>query len=258
MTDLNNRMVFITGASAGIGKACAEAFAKSGANLILAARRIERIEEIANGLSREFGTRAKCLKLDVRDFKEVKESIESLKNVWEKIDVLINNAGLARGFDKIYEGKIENWNEMIETNIKGLLYVTRLVLPGMVERRSGHIINIGSVAGHETYPNGNVYSATKFAVNGLSQSIRLDVLDKGIRVSSVDPGLVETEFSEVRFSGDSERAKKVYEGLKPLTPEDVAEVVLFCANRPANVNINDVVLTPLAQASPTQVYRKHQ
>jgi serine 3-dehydrogenase len=187
----------------------------------------------------------------------VKRSIESLEDEWKDIDILINNAGLARGFDKIYNGKIEDWEEMIDTNIKGLLYITRQILPGMVQKKAGHIINIGSVAGHETYPKGNVYAATKFAVNALSKSIRMDVLDKGIKVSSVDPGLVETEFSIVRFAGDENTAKNVYKGLIPLTAEDIAKTVFFCASRPPHVNINEVVLTPLAQASPTQVYREN-
>ena len=256
MRDLKNKIVFITGASAGIGKACAEVFAEAGANLILSARRIEKINKLADKLIEENQIKVKTVKLDVRNYEEVRNTISSLDDDWGKIDILINNAGLARGFDKIYEGKIEDWNEMIDTNIKGLLYVTRQILPLMVAREKGHVINIGSIAGHFTYPNGNVYAATKFAVNALSQSIRMDVLDKGIKVSSIDPGLVETEFSVVRFSGDEEKAKNVYSGIEPLTGRDIAEIVLFCANRPEHVNINDVIITPLAQASTTMVYRK--
>ena len=256
MSNLKDKIVFITGASSGIGKACAEVFAEAGANLILTARRIDKINELASKLINDHHIKVKTFKLDVRNYEEVKNTISSLEDNWKEIDILINNAGLARGFDKIYEGKIENWNEMIDTNIKGLLYVTRQVLPLMVEREKGHVINIGSIAGHFTYPNGNVYAATKFAVNALSQSIRMDVLDKGIKVSSIDPGLVETGFSIVRFSGDEEKAKNVYSGIEPLTGRDIAETVLFCANRPDHVNINDIIITPLAQASATMVHRK--
>ena len=257
MNNLVNKNVFITGASSGIGKACAEAFAKQKANLILTARRIEKLNELAKKLSGETGVKVKCIELDVRDKKKVYEVASSLDGEWENIDILINNAGLAKGFDKIYEGKTDDWEEMIDTKIKGLLYVTRHLLPFMVARGEGHIINIGSLAGHEVYPYGNVYAATKFAVNALSRSIRLDVIDKGIKVSSVDPGLVETDFSIVRFSGDEERAKNVYSGIEPLTAEDIAEAVLFCADRPSHVNINEVILTPVAQASATLVHRKN-
>jgi len=257
MNNLANKIVFITGASSGIGRACAEAFVGQKANLILTARRIEKLNELAQKLSAETGVKVKCMELDVRDKNKVNGVISSLDDDWKNIDILINNAGLARGFGKIYEGEIEDWEEMIDTNIKGLLYVTRQLLPLMVIRKKGHIINIGSLAGHEVYPNGNVYAATKFAVNALSKSIRLDVIDKGIRVSSVDPGLVETEFSIVRFSGDEERAKNVYSGIEPLTAEDIAEAVLFCADRPVHVNINEVILTPVAQASATLVHRKN-
>jgi serine 3-dehydrogenase len=256
MNNLANKIVFITGASSGIGKSCAEAFAGQKSNLILTARRIEKLDELAKNISVESGVKVKCIELDVRDKDKVNEVVSSLDGDWKNIDFLINNAGLARGFGKIYEGETEDWEEMIDTNIKGLLYVTRQILPLMILRKNGHIINIGSLAGHEVYPNGNVYAATKFAVNALSKSIRLDVINKGIRVSSVDPGLVETEFSIVRFSGDVERAKNVYSGIEPLTAEDIAEAVLFCANRPAHVNINEVILTPVAQASATLVHRK--
>jgi serine 3-dehydrogenase len=256
MNILKNKIVFITGATSGIGKACAEIFAKEKSNLILTGRRIERLKNLSKKLEKEKGIKTKCIKLDVRDFNGVKKAISALDSKWNKIDILINNAGLARGFNKIYDGKKLDWDEMIDTNIKGLAYVSRLVLPLMIKRQKGHVINIGSTAGHEVYPNGNVYAATKYAVKALSQSIRVDVLDKGIKVSSVDPGMVETEFSLVRFRGDKNKASKVYRGLKPLSPADVAEAVLFCAARPENVNINEVILTPLAQASSTQVHRK--
>lgn len=258
MNLLKNKITFITGASAGIGKACAEVFAREKSNLILSARRIERVKALAIKLEKQFGIKTKCIKLDVRDYEQVEKTINSLESNWKNIDILINNAGLSRGLDKIYEGKKEDWDEMIDTNIKGLLYVTRHVLPLMVKRKKGHIINIGSTAGHDVYPAGNVYAATKFAVKALSQSTRYDVLDKGIKVSSVDPGMVETEFSIVRFRGDKEKAKKVYNGIKPLGPRDVAEIVLFCATRPPNVNINQVILTPLYQASSTQIIRKEK
>jgi len=258
MNLLEGKITFITGASSGIGKACAELFAKEKSNLILTARRIERLKTIANKLEKEFKIKVKCIQLDVRNYKQVEEVISSLETNWKKIDILINNAGLSRGLDKIYEGKKEDWDEMIDTNIKGLVYVTRHILPLMVKRKKGQIINIGSTAGHDVYPNGNIYSATKFAVKALSQSTRLDVLHNGIKVTSVDPGMVETEFSMVRFRGDKEKAKNVYKGLKPLSPKDVAEAVLFAVTRPKEVNINQIILTPLAQASSTQVHRKEK
>lgn len=256
MQNLEGKIVLITGASSGIGKSCAIKFAELNANLIITARRMERIELLAEELSKRNKIKVLPVKLDVRNFEEVKNFYETLSDEWKQIDILVNNAGLARGFDKFYEGKIEDWNEMIDTNIKGLLYVSRVVVPQMVKRETGHIINIGSTAGHEPYPMGNVYVATKFAVKALSQSFRLDVLEKGIKVTSIDPGMVETEFSKVRFRGDEDRAKKVYDGLKPLTPDDVAEAVIFAATRPLHVNINQIILTPLAQASSNFVYRK--
>jgi len=256
MESLKNKVVLITGASSGIGKACAAAFAKEGANLILTARRLEKLNKLADSLIKENNIKVLTIKIDVRNYENVKKIFSNLPEGWGKIDLLINNAGLARGFSTLYDGEIEHWEEMIDTNIKGLLYVTRQILPNMVKRESGHIINIGSTAGHEVYKNGNVYCATKFAVNALTQSIRIDVLDKNIKVSTVDPGMVRTEFSDVRFSGDKEKVDKVYEGLTPLSAEDVAEAVLFCATRPSHVNINEVILTCTAQASSTQIYRK--
>ncbi len=256
MGRLSNKVVFITGASSGIGKACAELFAGEGANLILSARRVDRLNYVADAIREKTGVKVLDFKLDVRNYEEVKSAISALPDEWKQIDILINNAGLARGFDNLYEGRIEDWEEMIDTNIKGLLYVTRLVLPQMVERKSGHVINIGSVAGHQVYAKGNVYAATKFAVNALTQSIRLDVLDKNIKVSTVDPGMVLTEFSYVRFSGNEEKVNKVYEGITPLTAEDIADSVLFCATRPAHVNINEIIITTAAQASSTQMYRQ--
>jgi len=256
MKSLQGKVVLITGASSGIGKSCAKEFAKLKCKLILIARRKEKLDTFAEELKKEFQIEILTFKVDVRDFEQVKNFYDNLPEDWKHIEILINNAGLARGLDKFYEGKIEDWNEMIDTNIKGLVYVSRVVVPQMVERQSGHIINIGSTAGHDTYPMGNVYAATKFAVKALSQSFRIDVLEKGIKVSSVDPGMVETEFSKVRFSGDEERAKKVYQGLIPLTPDDVADAVVYCATRPNHVNINQIILTPLAQASSNFVVRK--
>jgi 3-hydroxy acid dehydrogenase / malonic semialdehyde reductase len=256
MNNLKGKIIFITGASSGIGKACAYKFAQEGANLILSARRNDRIKELSKKLKQEFKIKTLTIKLDVRNYKEVKNAISGLSDEWQKIDILVNNAGLARGFDKLFEGKADDWDEMIDTNVKGLLHVTKEVLPFMIAREKGHIINIGSTAGHEVYTKGNVYCATKFAINALTQSIRLDVLDKNIKVTSIDPGMVKTEFSLVRFSGDEEKAENVYNGVTPLSPQDVAEAVIFSASRPEHVNINEIILTPIQQASSTQVYRK--
>ncbi len=256
MLNLENKIVLITGASSGIGKACAIEFAKQKANLVLAARRLDRLKSLSNELEKEYHIKVKCLEIDVRNFEDVQNKFNSLESNWKQVDILVNNAGLAKGLEKVFEGKLSDWDEMIDTNIKGLLNVTRVVSPSMVERQSGHIINIGSTAGHEVYTYGNVYSATKFAVKSLTQSFRLDMLDKAVKVSSVDPGMVQTEFSKVRFSGDEQKAEQVYKGIQPLSPFDVAEAVVFCATRPVNVNINEVILTPIQQASSTQVYRK--
>ena len=253
---LSNKTAFITGATSGIGKACAEEFAREGANLVLSARRIEKLNEFAELLKKNFGIKVYSFQLDVRNYADVKKNVASLPEEWKKIDILINNAGLARGFSKIYEGDVEQWEEMIDTNIKGLLYITRQILPLMVERMQGHVINIGSTAGHDVYPNGNVYCATKFAVNALTQAIRIDALDKNIRVTAVDPGMVLTNFSNVRFSGDTAKADQVYEGVKPLTAEDIANTVLFCVTRPEHVNISEIIVTPIQQASPAYLYRK--
>lgn len=256
MQSLKGTTVCITGASSGIGAACAKEFARLGCNLLLLARRLERIERLAHGLSQTHGIKSFCSQLDVRSQDEVAGFFSSLPKNWETIDVLVNNAGLARGFAKLHEGKIDDWEEMIDTNVKGLLYVTRAVLPQMLQRNAGQIINIGSIAGHQTYPMGNVYSATKFAVVGITRSLKMDLLGTNVRVTSVDPGLVETEFSEVRYRGDKERASKTYTGMTPLTPLDVAEAVVFCATRPAHVNIGEMTITPTDQATVTMVHRK--
>ncbi|MEM9137951.1 MAG: SDR family oxidoreductase, partial [Cyanobacteria bacterium P01_F01_bin.42] len=235
---LTHKIVLVTGASSGIGEACARVFAEAGAKLILAARREDRLKSLATELRQEYGTESLLISLDVRDRAKVQSSIESLPDDWQAIEVLVNNAGLSRGLDKLYEGSIEDWEEMIDTNIKGLLYLTRAVVPGMVARQVGHVINIGSIAGHQTYPNGNVYCGTKAAVRAISEGLKQDLLGTPVRVSSVDPGLVETEFSDVRFHGDTERAKAVYDTTVPLQAIDIAEVVMFCATRPAHVNLS--------------------
>jgi 3-hydroxy acid dehydrogenase/malonic semialdehyde reductase len=256
MKNLEGKLVLITGASSGIGEACAIEFAKLKANLLLIARRNEKLKSLANKIKKEFKVKTKTIQVDIRNFSDLEKKFNKFDKEWRKVDILINNAGLARGLSKVFEGKLSDWDEMIDTNIKGLLNVTRIISPIMVKKQKGHIINIGSTAGHEVYTYGNVYSATKFAVKSLTQSFRLDMLDKGIKVSSVDPGMVYTEFSKVRFSGDEERANKVYAGLTPLSPIDVAEAIVFCATRPSNVNINEIIVTPLQQASSTQVFRK--
>lgn len=256
MGRLENKIVFITGATAGIGEACAVDFAKEGANLILCARRKEKLESLVESIKKNYGVKIYSFVLDVRDREAVKKEISVLPDEWKQIDILVNNAGLAKGFGKVDDGDVDAWEQMIDTNVKGLLYITRQVLPLMASRKEGHVINIGSVAGHEVYPNGNVYCATKFAVDALSKGIRLDMLDKKIKVTTISPGLVETEFSEVRFSGDKERAKQVYKGFKPLVAEDISDLVLFAATRPQHVNINEIVVTPTAQGSSTMVLRE--
>ncbi|CAN5236107.1 SDR family NAD(P)-dependent oxidoreductase [soil metagenome] len=248
--------VLITGASAGIGAACARAFAAYGARLVLAARRAERLEQLAADLERDHGTRSQLIALDVRDAGGVSSTLGSLPAQWGEIDVLVNNAGLGRGLDRVHEGDPTEWDEMIDTNIKGVLYVSRAVLPGMVKRGRGHVINLGSVAGHEVYPGGAVYCSTKHALDALTRGMRMDLLGTGVRVSTVDPGMVQTDFSVVRFRGDQEYADKVYAGMTPLSPEDIADAVLWCATRPPHVNIDEIILKPLDQASATLVQRQ--
>ena len=250
-----SKIAFITGASAGIGAACAEIFAREGYNLLLAARRVNRLEQLSEKLSADYGIATHLLALDVRNATEVFSAFSNLPEPWQQVDVLINNAGLSQGLNPIHEGDIGDWDRMIDTNIKGLLYVTRAVTPIMVLRRQGHIINIGSIAGKEVYPNGNVYCATKHAVDALSKSMRIDLLDKGIKVTAIHPGMVETEFSEVRFKGDKERASAVYRNLDPLVAEDIAEAAWFAASRPKHVNIDDMLIMPTAQANATTIVR---
>jgi 3-hydroxy acid dehydrogenase / malonic semialdehyde reductase len=256
MANMKNKIVFITGTSSGIGKACAFALAKKGAKLLLAARRVEKLRELAGVLKSKYNTECRILKLDVRKKNDVAKLINSLPEKWRTIDVLVNNAGLSRGLDKIHEGKLQDWEEMIDTNIKGLLYISRAVIPLMVKRNKGHIINIGSIAGHEVYPKGNVYSATKHAVDAITKGMRLDLVDTNVRVTTIDPGLVETEFSIVRFRGDEKKAKAVYTGIKPLEPADVADAVVYAASRPENIVVAEMILLPNKQGSSMVVHRK--
>jgi 3-hydroxy acid dehydrogenase / malonic semialdehyde reductase len=251
---MQGKIVLITGASSGIGAACAHTFAQAGARLILAARRLEGLQSLAAQLPTT--TDVYLIKLDVRDRSSVTQEIANLPSEWAEVEILINNAGLARGFDLFPDAEVTDWEEMIDTNIKGLLYMTRYIIPGMLDRGRGHIINIGSIAGHAAYPRGSVYCGTKAAVKLISEGLKQDLIGTPIRVSSVDPGLVETEFSVVRFHGDKAKASKVYEGLTPLSAMDVADVIFFCATRPAHVNINDVVLMPVDQSSATLVHRR--
>jgi 3-hydroxy acid dehydrogenase/malonic semialdehyde reductase len=256
MLSLKGKIVFVTGASSGIGESTAQAFAAQGAKILMCARRAERLEKLAQALEFEYGVAAHYFRLDVRDQPAVDKAVAGLPPEWRAIEILVNNAGLSRGLDKLPQGLLDDWEEMIDTNVKGLLYVSRAVVPGMIERAKGHIINIGSIAGHEVYPGGNVYCATKFAVRALSKGLRLDLNGTPIRVSEVSPGMVETEFSLVRFHGDAERAGKVYQGLTPLAPDDVADAAVWCATRPLHVNVSEVVVMPTAQASATLVHRK--
>jgi len=256
MTALKDEIVLITGASSGIGEGCARAFAHAGARLILAARRKNRLQDLAAELKKSFNTDCFLIELDVRDPKAMTQAFNRLPDDWQGISVLVNNAGLSRGLDKLHEGSIDDWEEMIDTNVKGLLYVSRQVIPGMVKRGKGTIVNIGSIAGREVYPKGNVYCATKFAVDALTKGMRLDLVDTPLRVCTVDPGLVETEFSEVRFRGDTKRAKTVYQGYKPLEPKDIADAVVFCATAPPHVQIAEILILPTSQAAPTVVHKE--
>ncbi len=256
MLSLKDKVVFVTGASAGIGESTARAFAAQGTRVLMCARRVERIKKLARALEQEHKIVAHSFPLDVRDQPAVDRAVAGLPQEWRAIEVLVNNAGLSRGLDKLPQGLVSDWEEMIDANVKGLLYVTRAVLPGMIERGRGHVINIGSIAGREVYPGGNVYCATKFAVKALSNAMRLDLNGTPIRVSEVAPGLVETEFSLVRFHGDAERAGKVYQGLTALRPDDIADAIVWCATRPLHVNVGEVVIMPTAQASTMLVHRK--
>lgn len=247
--------ILITGATSGFGAATARRFAHEGWRVIITGRRQERLEQLAKELDAA-GTPAHALCFDVRDNGAVAKAIASLPDEWRLIDVLVNNAGLAAGLDPIQEGSLEDWDRMLDTNVKGLLHVSRAVIPGMIARGAGHIVNIGSTAGKEVYPKGNVYCASKHAVDALSKGMRQDLLPHGIRVTQIAPGLAETEFSVVRFHGDAQRAGQVYQGLTPLSGDDIADLVLFAATRPPHVCINDLVVTPTAQATSTLVHRR--
>lgn len=250
-----NKTVLITGATSGIGLGCARKFAENGDRLILTGRNEKRLEEIRRELE-EKGTKVLILIFDVRDSQKAKQQIDNLPEEWKEIDVLVNNAGLALGLEPEYEGDLNDWEVMIDTNIKGLLTMTRLVVPGMVERNSGHVINIGSVAGDAAYAGGNVYCATKAAVKALTDGLRIDVANTAIRVTTLKPGLVETNFSNVRFHGDNERATKVYQGIKPLTGDDIADVAVYAANAPSHVQIAEVLILATHQASGSVIVRK--
>lgn len=256
MSSLKNKIVLITGASSGFGEACAKLFANKGAKLILAARRMERLIELGKELNKKYGAKTTALQVDVRNRRQVEKIIGNLPEKWKNIDILINNAGLSRGLDKLHEGSIQDWEEMIDTNLKGLLYVSRAVLPLMVKRNSGQVVNIGSIAGHEVYPKGNVYCASKHAVNAITKGMRMDLNGTNIKVTTIDPGLAETGFSLVRFRGDNEKAKAVYRGLEPLTADDVADAVYYALTRRTNFVIAEMILLPLCQASAQVLYRK--
>lgn len=248
--------VLITGASSGIGQACARIFAEAGTNLVLAARRMERLEKLSKELIQKNNVKVHTIGLDVRNFEQVEKQLTNLPPEFAKIDILINNAGKALGVEKIQDGVLEKWEEMIDTNVKGLLYVSRVIIPMMIKQNEGMIINIGSIAGHEVYPGGNVYCASKHAVKAISKGMMLDLNGTNIRITSIDPGMVNTEFSLVRYSGDSEKADNVYNGLTPLIGQDIAEIALFAATRPPHVDLQEIIVTPTAQASATVVSRK--
>ncbi len=251
-----NKIVLITGATSGIGEATALLLSRHNFDLILTGRRAEKLKKLKQKIESESDTRVLTLNFDIRNRQETTTAIEDLPEEWKNIDILINNAGLAAGLSTIDEGSIDDWEQMIDTNVKGLLYISRAVSAKMAKRKQGHIINISSIAGKETYPSGNVYCATKHAVESLTKGMRLDLLQHGIKVSSVAPGAVDTEFSLVRFKGDKKRAEKVYEGFTPLYAKDIAETILFVVTRPAHVNIDDILVMPAAQAFSRDFYRK--
>ncbi len=250
------KTILITGATSGIGLACAYRFAKEGNNVIITGRRAERLDKVKNDLTKDYGIDVLALNFDVRDKDAVFENLENLPEKWKDIDVLVNNAGLAVGLNTIQEGVIDDWERMIDTNIKGLLYVTRAILPGMVKRKKGHVVNIGSIAGKEVYPNGNVYCATKHAVDALTKAIRIDAVNAGIKVTQIAPGAVETEFSIVRFKGDKQKADSVYKGFEPLHPEDIADAIYYVTDLPPHVTINDLLIMPTAQANAVTFHKE--
>ncbi len=253
--DLSNQTVLITGASSGIGAACARQVASAGAKVILSARRKEKLQALADELEESYQTKTLLLPLDIQKPAAVSDSVEGLPAPWKTIDVLINNAGLSRGLDPQQSGVLQDWEEMIDTNIKGLLYMTRAVVPGMIERQAGHVVNVGSIAARYTYPGGSVYCATKSAVKVLSEGLKIDLLGTSIRVTNIEPGLVETEFSNVRFRGDTQRAEGVYRGMTALTPDDIADSILFAITRPKHVNISELYVIPTDQSSGALINR---
>ena len=253
---LTGKIVFLTGASSGIGESTAYAFAAEGARLILCARRKDKVDAVAQQALEKGAQAVHTFALDVRDHAAVVAAVAALPAEWAAIDILVNNAGLSRGLDKVHQGHIEDWDEMIDTNIKGLLYVTRAVVPGMVKRNAGHILNLGSTAGELPYPNGAVYCATKAAEKSINDGLRQDLLGTPLRVTSIDPGMVETDFSKVRFHGDEARAAKVYQGVIPLTPDDIADAIVWAASRPAHVNIAHVLMTSITQANSLMFHRE--
>ncbi|HAY34682.1 MAG TPA: SDR family NAD(P)-dependent oxidoreductase [Ignavibacteria bacterium] len=257
MSILKGKNVLITGATSGIGKSAAVKFAECKSNLILLGRRKDRLMELSAQLIKEFEINIECIQADVRDFKSLSGIIEYQSELFKTTDILVNNAGLARGFSHISAGDIADWDEMIDTNLKGLLYVSRCIVPFMIKNNSGHVINIGSIAGREVYPNGNVYCATKHAVDAVTKGLRMELVNTDIKVTSIDPGLVETEFSLVRFRGDTEKAGAAYKGMKPLTPDDVAEAIIFAASRNDNFVVAEMVLLPKAQAGVLVIDRKN-
>ena len=252
---MKQKIVFITGATSGIGEGCARKFAAEGADLILNGRNVKKLEELKEELSAK-GSRVMLLPFDVRDREAMRKAIDSLEGEWKNIDILINNAGLVIGVDKEFEGSLDEWDVVIDTNIKGLLAMTRLIVPGMVERGRGHIINIGSIAGDAAYPGGSVYCATKAAVKALSDGLRIDLVDTPLRVTNIKPGMVETNFTVVRYRGDKQRADDFYKGIRPLNGDDIAEVVYYAASAPAQVQIAEVLVMPTNQATGTINYRK--
>ena len=251
-----DKIVLITGASSGIGEGCARKFASEGARLILNARSVDKLEALAQDLKEKYGTSCYVMPFDVRDRKAASEALASLPAEWQAIDVLINNAGLVIGVDKEHEGNLDEWDIVIDTNIKSLLSMTRMVVPGMVERGRGHIINIGSIAGDAAYPGGSVYCATKAAVKALSDGLRIDLVDTPLRVTNIKPGMVETNFSVIRFRGDKDKADNVYKGIRPLTGEDIAVVAYFAASAPEYMQVAEVLVMPTNQATGTIAYKK--
>jgi len=248
-------IVFITGATSGIGWATAIKFAIMGFDIIITGRRIERLQLLTKDISQKYNVRVLALTMDIQNKDDIYNQIDSLQNNWKNISILINNAGLAQGFTDILHANIEEWQTMLQTNFYGLLVLTKKILPLMIDQGNGHIINVGSIAGMEVYPNGNVYCATKHAVSAITKALRIELLSHNIKVSSINPGYVETEFSQVRFGGDVQSAKKVYEGFVPLSPEDIAETIYFMASRPDHVNISDVLITPKAQANTAHIFK---